>query len=98
MKTFSDLSDDQFDFHTYSLRKMTLRSYTNILSMSDKVRSHPFYREAAFLALETYIHLYDKPKTSRLEEELGIICYYILTFREYEYFRKEKSFKKSQKG
>jgi hypothetical protein len=26
-KHFADMTDDQFDFHTYCLRKMTLRSY-----------------------------------------------------------------------
>ena len=26
-KHFDDFMDDQFDFHTYCLRKMTLRSY-----------------------------------------------------------------------
>jgi len=27
LKHFADITDDQFDFHTYCLRKVTLRAY-----------------------------------------------------------------------
>jgi peptide alpha-N-acetyltransferase len=51
---------------------MTLRSYQELLKMSDNLRSHHFYREAAILAVEIYLDLYDKPKESDLSQNLGI--------------------------
>ena len=50
---------------------MTLRSYQDLLDMSDKLRSNPFYREAALLAVETNLKLHDQPKGSELNEDLG---------------------------
>ena len=32
---FTDWIDDQFDFHTYCLRKMTMRSYVCMLRLED---------------------------------------------------------------
>ncbi|TPX56185.1 hypothetical protein PhCBS80983_g04730 [Powellomyces hirtus] len=59
---FCDIYDDQFDFHSYSLRKMTLRAYIDLLRVEDRLRGHPFFYEAATIAVRTYIALYDKPK------------------------------------
>ena len=47
-----EIFDDQFDFHTYCMRKMTLRAYVELLQVEDKLRSHPFYFQAAKLAIE----------------------------------------------
>ena len=47
-----EIFDDQFDFHTYCMRKMTLRAYVELLQVEDKLRSHPFYFDAARLAIE----------------------------------------------
>jgi peptide alpha-N-acetyltransferase len=58
---FVEIFDDQFDFHTYCMRKMTLRAYVELLQVEDRLRSHPFYFDAAQLAIEIYIRLYDKP-------------------------------------
>jgi N-alpha-acetyltransferase 15/16, NatA auxiliary subunit len=30
-KHFADFAEDQFDFHTYCVRKMTLRAYVEVL-------------------------------------------------------------------
>jgi|EP01047_Picozoa_sp_COSAG01_P046549 hypothetical protein len=32
---FTDWIDDQFDFHTYCLRKMTMRPYVRLLRLED---------------------------------------------------------------
>ncbi|KAI9091536.1 NMDA receptor-regulated protein 1-domain-containing protein [Phlyctochytrium arcticum] len=61
---FNDVYDDQFDFHSYCLRKMTLRAYLELLRCEDTLRRHPFYVEAARMAVETYIQLFDKPTKS----------------------------------
>ncbi|CAB0041898.1 unnamed protein product [Trichogramma brassicae] len=58
---FSEIIEDQFDFHTYCMRKMTLRSYVGLLRLEDVLRSHPFYFKAAKCAIEVYIRLHDHP-------------------------------------
>ncbi|CAB4067204.1 NAA15_16 [Lepeophtheirus salmonis] len=44
---FTDMVEDQFDFHTYCMRKMTLRSYIELLRFEDQLRSHTFFEKAA---------------------------------------------------
>mmetsp|Transcript_35229 Transcript_35229/g.94295 ORF Transcript_35229/g.94295 Transcript_35229/m.94295 type:complete len:708 (-) Transcript_35229:438-2561(-) len=68
-KHFNDFVDDQFDFHTYCLRKMTLRAYVSILRMNDSIQSHKFYGKAAEGAIKCYIALYDNPPQSAADEE-----------------------------
>uniref|UniRef100_A0A1A9Z1V2 Uncharacterized protein n=1 Tax=Glossina pallidipes TaxID=7398 RepID=A0A1A9Z1V2_GLOPL len=67
---FSEIIEDQFDFHTYCMRKMTMRAYVGLLRLEDVLRCHPFYFKAAKCAIEVYIRLYDKPLKSeeRIEE------------------------------
>ncbi|KAG7304786.1 hypothetical protein JYU34_010151 [Plutella xylostella] len=59
---FSEIMEDQFDFHSYCMRKMTLRSYVGLLRLEDVLRSHPFYLTAARVAIQVYVRLYDKPE------------------------------------
>lgn len=61
---FAEIIEDQFDFHTYCMRKMTLRSYVGLLRLEDVLRAHPFYFKAAKCAIEVYIRLFDKPLES----------------------------------
>lgn len=49
---FSEIIEDQFDFHTYCMRKMTLRSYVELLRLENRLRDHPFYFRAARCAIE----------------------------------------------
>merc|ERR1719322_2088893 len=58
---FTEIIEDQFDFHTYCMRKMTLRSYVELLRLEDVLRSHRFYKKAAHCAINVYLRLYDKP-------------------------------------
>ncbi|RIA85284.1 NMDA receptor-regulated protein 1-domain-containing protein [Glomus cerebriforme] len=67
-KHFADITDDQFDFHTYCLRKVTLRAYLGMLRLEDQLRSHPYYFRAAQNAIEIYLYLKDNPKTVNGEE------------------------------
>ncbi|XP_031636595.1 N-alpha-acetyltransferase 15, NatA auxiliary subunit [Contarinia nasturtii] len=66
---FSEIIEDQFDFHTYCMRKMTLRAYVGLLRLEDILRQHPFYFKAAKCAIEVYIRLYDKPLPSEKQIE-----------------------------
>lgn len=67
-KFYVDIFDDQFDFHTYCLRKMTLRSYVDMLRFEDHLRQHPYYIRAAQGAVEAYTALADKLKAEAAEE------------------------------
>ena len=58
---FIEITEDQFDFHIYCMRKMTLRAYIGLLRLEDVLRSHPFYFTAAKIAIEVYLRLYDHP-------------------------------------
>ena len=50
-KHYSDISEDQFDFHSYCLRKMTLRSYVDMLKFEDRLHSFPYFHKAAIRAI-----------------------------------------------
>ncbi|KAI9470966.1 MAG: NMDA receptor-regulated protein 1-domain-containing protein [Benjaminiella poitrasii] len=68
-KFYSDYFDDQFDFHSYCLRKLTLRAYVDTLRWEDKVKDHPFYLKAVKGAVEAYLAIADKPKeTDEIDE------------------------------
>uniref|UniRef100_A0A061RQR2 N-alpha-acetyltransferase auxiliary subunit-like n=1 Tax=Tetraselmis sp. GSL018 TaxID=582737 RepID=A0A061RQR2_9CHLO len=38
-KHFADFVEDQFDFHSYCIRKLTLRSYMSLLKLEDRIMS-----------------------------------------------------------
>lgn len=59
---FDVWQEDQFDFHTFSLRKGMIRAYIDMVRWEDKLREHPFYTRAALSAIEIYLALYDKPE------------------------------------
>ncbi|EDV25040.1 uncharacterized protein TRIADDRAFT_25871 [Trichoplax adhaerens] len=67
-KHFTDIIEDQFDFHTYCMRKMTLKAYISMLRMEDILRSHPFYFKCAVLAIQAYVSLHDNPITETEED------------------------------
>ncbi|KAJ1602583.1 hypothetical protein NDA14_006770 [Ustilago hordei] len=71
-RTFQEFWDDQLDFHSYCMRKMTLRSYVNLVRFEDRLRAHPAYIGAAEKAVGFYSRLHDKPDTPAfVEEEKG---------------------------
>lgn len=70
LRHFSDYVDDQFDFHSYVLRKTTLRAYVRTLRNSDVMRQHPFWRRAAHGALRCYLRFAaDPPKVESYEPD-----------------------------
>eukprot|EP01025_Chloroclados_australasicus_P056070 TRINITY_DN6889_c1_g2_i4.p1 TRINITY_DN6889_c1_g2~~TRINITY_DN6889_c1_g2_i4.p1 ORF type:complete len:663 (-),score=65.45 TRINITY_DN6889_c1_g2_i4:303-2291(-) len=66
-KHFEDFREDQFDFHQYCVRKMTLRAYLGMLRFEDTIYANNFFFEAACLAIECYLKLYDDPKLAEYE-------------------------------
>ncbi|KAG0242048.1 N-alpha-acetyltransferase 16, NatA auxiliary subunit-like protein [Mortierella sp. GBAus27b] len=61
-KHFNDFTEDQYDFHMYCLRKMTLRAYISLLKLEDQLRSHPYFVRAAHNSIQCYLTLFDKPE------------------------------------
>lgn len=56
---FADVTEDQFDFHNYCMRKMTLSEYVEMLRWEDCVREQKYFRAAALIAINIYIQIYD---------------------------------------
>ncbi|KAJ3356279.1 N-alpha-acetyltransferase 16, NatA auxiliary subunit [Entophlyctis luteolus] len=50
---------DKFDFHTYSVRKATLRTYIDLVRVEDRLWAHQFYFNSAVEAVRLYLSLYD---------------------------------------
>ncbi|KAM1822990.1 hypothetical protein ACFX13_025647 [Malus domestica] len=68
-KHYADITEDQFDFHSYCLRKMTLRAYVEMLKFQDRLHSHAYFHKAAVGAIRCYLKLYDSPLKSTSEED-----------------------------
>eukprot|EP00884_Botryococcus_braunii_P006971 jgi/Botrbrau1/16275/Bobra.0066s0056.1 len=68
-KHFADFQEDQFDFHSYCVRQMTVRTYISMLRMEDNLYNKDIYIKAAQGAVQAYLALYDMPSRKREEEE-----------------------------
>jgi tetratricopeptide (TPR) repeat protein len=53
--------EDQFDFHSFSLRKGQIRAYVDMIRWEDHIRDHPFFTRAAISAVKIYLMLADNP-------------------------------------
>ena len=60
-KHFEDFQEDQFDFHSYCLRKVTLRAYVSVLRYEDVIHGHDFFCRAAEGMIRIYLYLHDHP-------------------------------------
>ncbi|KAK3318039.1 NMDA receptor-regulated protein 1-domain-containing protein [Apodospora peruviana] len=58
---FDIWQEDQFDFHSFSLRKGQIRAYVDMVRWEDQLREHPFYFRAALDAVKLYLLMHDKP-------------------------------------
>ncbi|KAM0488648.1 hypothetical protein ACHAP7_000690 [Fusarium lateritium] len=61
---FDVWQEDQFDFHSFSLRKGQIRAYIDMMRWENHVRDHPFFSRAALDAVEVYLKLADKPSAN----------------------------------
>ncbi|KAL2133128.1 hypothetical protein VTI74DRAFT_2860 [Chaetomium olivicolor] len=59
---FDVWQEDQFDFHSFSLRKGQIRAYVDMVRWEDRLREHPFYSRAALDAVNLYLAMHDKPQ------------------------------------
>lgn len=62
---FETWQEDQFDFHTFSLRKGMVRAYVDMVRWEDRLQEHPFFTRAALSAIRIYILLHDKPELAK---------------------------------
>lgn len=82
LKRFTSIADifdiwheDQFDFHSFSLRKGQIRAYVDMVRWEDHLRDHPFFTRAAISAVKIYLKLADNqtqgpsPTNKTAEEE-----------------------------
>jgi len=66
---FDDIHEDQFDFHSYCIRKVTLRAYADVLEWEDVLWNQAYYREAAEGTIRLYLHLHKNPPQQFLEPD-----------------------------
>ncbi|KAI1504545.1 NMDA receptor-regulated protein 1-domain-containing protein [Biscogniauxia marginata] len=59
---FDVWQEDQFDFHSFSLRKGQICAYVNMVRWEDHLREHPFYTRASLGAIAAYIGMFDGRK------------------------------------
>ncbi|KAI5370254.1 Putative tetratricopeptide-like helical domain superfamily, acetyltransferase A, auxiliary subunit [Septoria linicola] len=68
---FEVWTEDQFDFHTFSLRKGMIRAYVDMIRWEDTLREHPFFTRAALSAVKIYCMLFDRPELANGEHANG---------------------------
>ncbi|CAJ1952474.1 unnamed protein product [Cylindrotheca closterium] len=69
VKHFDDFHEDQFDFHSYCIRKVTLRAYTEVLKFEDNLWSEDYYFSAASGIIKLYLRLHDNPAITKEDAE-----------------------------
>lgn len=57
---FDVWQEDQFDFHSFSLRKGMIRAYVDMVRWEDHLRDHPMYTRVAIDAARVYLRLHDE--------------------------------------
>lgn len=55
---FEEINEDQFDFNTYCILKVTLRAYVKMIRLEDQLKSHRFFINAAKTAIEIYLRYF----------------------------------------
>lgn len=68
---FETWTDDQFDFHHFSLRKGMVRAYVDMVRWEDKLREDPLFMRAALSAIKIYCMLHDNPQLAQQSQMNG---------------------------
>lgn len=56
-RIYSDMFEDQFDFLQYCLRRTTMVSFSEFISLQDVLNSHKIYEQASFIASQIYLKM-----------------------------------------
>lgn len=59
---FQEYEDDQYDFHSYCMRRMTFSAYVQLMKYEDSVRVHPAFLHSALAAIDIYLRISDDPE------------------------------------
>lgn len=59
-KIFTEVFDDQFDFHSYSIRKCILRAYKDLIKFEDELHDHPYFKRAALGMISTFLAMHQE--------------------------------------
>ena len=84
VRHFGDFQEDQFDFHSYCVRKMTLRAYVAMLRMEDTLHSNIFYSKVRTPRVVTLVHLkllYAARDGSSASCKSGVMCNHLASSR-----------------
>ncbi|CAK7229787.1 hypothetical protein SEUCBS140593_007364 [Sporothrix eucalyptigena] len=68
---FDIWQEDQFDFHSFSLRKGMIRAYIDLVRWEDRIRDHPFFTRAALDAARLYVNMYDDAQAGGSKDAAG---------------------------
>ncbi|CAI5444592.1 unnamed protein product [Caenorhabditis angaria] len=68
---FNTMIEDQYDFHSYCMKKMTLSAYVKLLRLEDVIWRNNYYYQAAKLAIKIYLRMLDRPED--MNEQNGLI-------------------------
>lgn len=71
-KHFADFLEDQFDFHSYCIRKVTLRAYLSMLEQMKVVCNHKYFLRAAKNMLRIQLQRHDHPATHTDDTEVDM--------------------------
>lgn len=52
---FAEINEDQLDFNSYCILKVTLRAYVQMIRLQDRIKSHHFFINASKTAIEVYL-------------------------------------------
>lgn len=69
IKHYEAFHEDQFDFHMYCIRKVTLRSYCKLLKFEDELWGLPIYGRAAEEIIRIHLSLVDRDSESKTGDE-----------------------------
>jgi peptide alpha-N-acetyltransferase len=62
---FTQFSEDQFDFHTYCLRKSTVRAYLGMIRLIDQKAKHVYFRRATIGLARVYLKVAEESEETK---------------------------------
>ncbi|OAV89307.1 hypothetical protein PTTG_28744 [Puccinia triticina 1-1 BBBD Race 1] len=73
---FRQWEEDQYDFHTYCIRKNTFQTYQDLLKFEDTLYADPVYYKAVSKAVGIYLKLHDRMVIARESQQAPQITEY----------------------
>ena len=94
-RIFADMVEDQFDFHSYCLRKVTLRAYVTLLRFEDRIRRHPYFARSTRGLVQCLLRIFELTDDERrtLIGDHGDIKGYV----QMTYYQRKKALSKRKK-